>query len=207
MPEPRTVDFFYGLGSRYSYLASTQIAQLEADTGCKVRWRPLYSGDLFAARGRDPFAGAPISDQYDWAYRKRDAERWADYYGVPFREPGDIQADWRLLALAATAADRMGAVEPFSRALLDAVFVRGTWPLNASACLPLAGELGLDQTAFGAGLEAPETAAALAATLAEAQAIGVFGVPSFVLDGQIYWGNDRLPIVRHVLLKALARKR
>jgi 2-hydroxychromene-2-carboxylate isomerase len=198
------VEFFYGLGSRYSYLASTQIAQLETDTGCRVRWRPLYSADLFAARRADPFRGEPISGQYAWSYRRFDAECWADYYGVPFREPGDVEADWRLLALAATAADRLGAVERFSRKLFEAVFVRGTSPLDAQACRRLAGEVGLDETSFDAVLEAPETAAALAATLAEAQALGVFGVPSFVLDGQIYWGNDRLPIVRHRLLRARA---
>jgi 2-hydroxychromene-2-carboxylate isomerase len=47
MAPPVEVDFYYGLGSRYSYLASTQIARLERDTGARVRWRPLYSGDLF----------------------------------------------------------------------------------------------------------------------------------------------------------------
>jgi 2-hydroxychromene-2-carboxylate isomerase len=165
-----------------------------------VRWRPLYSADLFALRGADPFRGKPTSGQYDWAYRRFDAACWADYYGVPFREP-DIEADWRLLALAATAADRLGAVEPFSRKVFDAVFVRGTSPLDAEACLRLAGEAGLDETAFGAALEAPETTAALAAIVADAQALGVFGVPSFVVDGQVFWGNDRLPILRHMLLK------
>jgi 2-hydroxychromene-2-carboxylate isomerase len=198
------VDFFYGLGSRYSYLASTQIAQLEAETGCKARWRPLYSADLFALRGADPFEGQPVSGQYAWSYRRFDAACWADYYGVPFREPDDVEADWRLLALAATAADRLGAVEPFSRKLLDAVFVRGTSPLDAQACRRLAGEVGLDQIAFRAALEAPETAATLAATVTDAHSLGVFGVPSFVIDRQVYWGNDRLPIVRHMLLKPRA---
>ncbi|MGH6944957.1 MAG: hypothetical protein ACREH6_12145 [Geminicoccaceae bacterium] len=61
------LDFFYGIGGRYSYLASTQIARLEADTGC----RPLDSGDLFAVRGTDPFAGAPVSGQYDWGLSMR----------------------------------------------------------------------------------------------------------------------------------------
>jgi 2-hydroxychromene-2-carboxylate isomerase len=196
------VDFYYGLGSRYSYLASTQIARLEADTGCKVRWRPLYSADLFSLRDANPFQGAPISGQYAWDYRRFDAECWADYYGVPFREPNDLEADWRLLALAATAAGRMGAVEAFSRELFEGVFVRGTSPLDAEACCRLAAEIGLDETVFGKALEAPETTATHAATIAEALAAGVFGVPSFVIGGQVYWGNDRLPIVRHVLLKA-----
>ena len=200
------VDFFYGLGSRYSYLASTQIAQLEAETGCRVRWRPLYSPDLFALRDADPFQGKPVSGQYAWSYRGFDAACWADYYGVPFREPDDVEADWRLLALAATVADCLGAVELYSRRLFAAVSVEDVSPLDAAACLRLAGEVGLDQSAFGMALEAPETAAALAATVADAHALGAFGVPSFVLDGQVFWGNDRLPIVRHRLLKARVMK-
>jgi 2-hydroxychromene-2-carboxylate isomerase len=195
----RIVDFFYGLGSRYSYLASTRIAQLEADTGCRVRWRPLYGADLFAARGADPFRGEPVSGQYAWSYRRFDAACWADFYGVPFREPGDVDVDWRLLALAATAAARMGAVEAFSRKLFDAAFVRSTSPLEVRACCRLAGDVGLDPAAFRAVLEAPETDIAHAATVADALAAGVFGVPSFVIGGQVYWGNDRLPIVRPVL--------
>jgi len=82
---PPEVRFYYGQGSRYSYLASTQIERLQADTGCRVHWRPLYSGDLFRARGADPFAGPPVSGQYEWAYRRFDAACWADYYGVPYR--------------------------------------------------------------------------------------------------------------------------
>jgi 2-hydroxychromene-2-carboxylate isomerase len=61
---PPAVEFFYGIGSRYAYLASTQLDRLAAETGCRFVWRPLFSGDLFAARGRNPFAGEPTSGQY-----------------------------------------------------------------------------------------------------------------------------------------------
>ncbi len=193
------LDFFYGLGSRYSYLASTQTPRLEVDTGCRVRWRPVYSADLFRARGADPFQGRPVSGQYDWAWRRFDAECWADFYGVPFREPQDLRFEPRRLALAATAAARLGAAEPFSRCLFEAMFVRGTSPLDDAACLQIASAIGLDRQTFEAALDDPETDAALAATVADALAAGVFGVPSFVLEGRVYFGNDRLPIVRHVL--------
>jgi 2-hydroxychromene-2-carboxylate isomerase len=196
-----SIDFFYGLGSRYSYLASTQLERLAAETGCRVRWRPLFSGDLFAARGRDPFAGAPISDQYDWEYRRRDAERWAAYYGVPYREPDDVAYAPRRLALACTAAARLGAVEPFSRRLFQALFVGGTSPLDDEVCARLAHEIGLDRGAFARSLGDPKTAARLASTVEEAAARGVFGVPSFVLGDEIYFGNDRLVLLRHALLK------
>jgi len=197
---PRTIVFFYGIGSRYSYLASTQLERLTAVTGCRICWRPLYSGDLFAARGRDPFEGQPASGQYDWAYRRRDAERWATYYGVPYREPEDVRFDPRRLALACTAAAALGAVEPFSRRLFRALFVDGLSPLDDAACAGLAREVGLDQDAFHRALAQPETAARLAATVEEAAARGLFGVPSFVLGDEVYFGNDRLPLLRHALL-------
>jgi 2-hydroxychromene-2-carboxylate isomerase len=196
---PPAVDFFYGLGSRYSYLASTQLDRLVAETGCRFRWRPLYSGDLFAARGGDPFAGAPVSPQYEWAYRRRDAERWAALYGVPYREPEGVRFDPRRLALAATAAARLGAAAPFSRRLFQALFAHGTSPLDDAACISLAAAAGLPEDKFRTTLEQPETAAALRATLEEAAGLGVFGVPTFVLAGELYFGNDRLVLLRHAL--------
>jgi 2-hydroxychromene-2-carboxylate isomerase len=199
---PAAVEFFYGLGSRYSYLASTQLDRLVADTGCRVRWRPLFSGDLFAARGRDPFAGQPASGQYDWAYRRRDAERWAAYYGVFYREPEAVAFEPRRLALACTAAARLGAVEPFSRRLFQALFVEGTSPLDDRACAVLAQQVGLDEAAFRQALGQHETAAGLAATVEDAITRGVFGVPSFVLGAEVYFGNDRLVLLRHALLRA-----
>ena len=195
------VDFFYGLGSRYSYLASTQIAPLEAETGCRVRWRPLYSADLFAARGLDPFKGQPVSGQYDWAYRRCDAERWGAYYGVPYREPEGVRFDPRRLALASTAAASLGAVKPFSRRVFQALFVDGTSPLDDAVCARLAREIGLDEDDFRAALGHPETAAGLAATVEEAAARGLFGVPSFLVGDEVYFGNDRLPLLRRALLQ------
>jgi 2-hydroxychromene-2-carboxylate isomerase len=78
-----TVDFYYGLGSRYSYLASTQLARIAAATGCRFDWQPLKSGALMELRGGHPFHGEPVSGQYEWPYRRLDAEAWAEFYGVP----------------------------------------------------------------------------------------------------------------------------
>ena len=201
------VDFFYGIGSRYSYLASSRLDRLAAETSCRIRWRPLYSGDLFAARGLDPFADQPVSGQYEWAYRRRDAERWTAYYGVPYREPDDVCFDPRRLALACTAAAALGAVEAFSRRLFRALFVHGTSPLDEEACAGLAREVGLDERRFRTTLKHPDTAARLAATVADAVAAGASGVPSFVVGNEVYFGNDRLPLLRHALLQVAASRR
>lgn len=68
------VDFYFGAGSRYSYLASTQLETLEAETGARFNWLAVDSTRLIAARGHNLFSGQNGAGQYDWAYRRRDAE-------------------------------------------------------------------------------------------------------------------------------------
>ena len=81
MQKIEKVHFYFSVGSRYSYLASTQMDALERELGCEVEWRPLYSVDLYRLRGENPFEGDPLSGQYDWDWRRRDAERWAEGRG------------------------------------------------------------------------------------------------------------------------------
>src|SRR3546814_1950169 len=90
---PIDVDFYYGIGSRYSYLAANRLGGIARDYGCRFRWLPLFSGRLIGADGADPFRGAPVSGQYDWDYRRRDAEAWAAFDGVPFHEPRGRRMD------------------------------------------------------------------------------------------------------------------
>jgi 2-hydroxychromene-2-carboxylate isomerase len=111
------VDFYYGIASRYSYLASTQIPALERDTGCGVAWHPLHSAELMRLRGRDPFDGGSVSGQYDWPYRRYDAECWAGCYGLPYREPDFDNYDPRMLARACVAARRLDAGVAFSNVI------------------------------------------------------------------------------------------
>ena len=200
--EPK-VDFYYGLGSRYSYLAATQLERIAAVTGCRFDWHPLKSGALMELRGGHPFRGEPASGQYEWPYRRRDAEAWAEYYGVPYREPIDFLVDPAYLAVAATAAKRLGTVEAYSRHLFQAIFVAGGAIAEADLT-GLAADAGLDAAAFRAHLDDPATAEMHEAALQEAHRRGAFGVPTFFVGKRLFWGNDRLPLVEHALRKARA---
>ena len=195
----QSVDFYYGLGSRYSYLAATQIAALEAATGCRVDWRPLDSRALIPRGGGDPFDGSVISGQYDWAYRQYDAESWAAFYGVPYNEPNFDDYAPAELARAAGAAKRLGGVVPYSHALFRKVFVDGG-VIDDAVYTALAGAVGIERDAFAAALADPTLDTDLAATVDEAQARGAFGVPSFFAGDRLFWGNDRLVLLRHHLL-------
>jgi 2-hydroxychromene-2-carboxylate isomerase len=202
----RVVEFFFSPGSRYSYLAASQIPSIESQTGCRVDWRAVNGPDIRALRGRDPFAGEPVSGQYDWGYRRRDAEAWADYYGIPFREPPTHSFDFRLLARAATAAQRLGAAATYGWRLCSAIYGSSVWPVDESVCIRLANDSGLPVEQFIALLSDPRTDERLAATARDAYARGAFGVPTFFVGEQMFWGNDRIVILRHVLCKQRERQ-
>ena len=194
-----TVDFFFSPGSRYSYLAASQIPALEVETNCTVEWRPVNGTDIRALRGRDPFVGEPVSGQYDWAYRQRDAERWAAHYGIRFREPPVHRFDFGVLVRAATAAKQLGFVAEYGWRLCCAVYGSDLWPNDRSVCVRIAGELGLDTAKFSDLLDHSETERISGETAQEAFRRGAFGVPTFFLGDEMFWGNDRLVLLKHAL--------
>jgi 2-hydroxychromene-2-carboxylate isomerase len=194
----RVVDFYLGIGSRYSYLAATQVARIEATHGCRFAWKPVASGMLMARRGANPFRGAPVSGQYDWSYREYDARCWAEYYGVPFREPQAFRTDPATLPLACLAADGQGALVRCCKELQQMIFVEGA-AIDEAAIEGLPARLGIDAGAFLGALRAPETASRHEALIAEAAARGAFGVPTFFLGDRLFWGNDRLVLLEAAL--------
>lgn len=201
MPAPRTVEFLFSPGSRYCYLAGSQLPRIAARAGCRVEWKPVRGAEIRRLRGPDPFQGAPVSGQYDWPYRQRDAEMWAAYYGIPFREPPTHDFDFDLLSRAAAAGARLGAAEACGWAIAAAVYGSERWPLDRAACLAVAVELDLDARAFERALDEPATQELLERNERDAHARGAFGVPTLFCDGVSYWGNDRLVLLEHALAR------
>ena len=198
MARPVAIDFYLGLGSRYSYLAASQLERIEATYGCRFVWKPIASGAFMDRRGGNPFRGQPLSGQYDWRYREYDAKCWASLYGVPFREPIAFRVDPDRLALACLAADGQGALVPCCRLLQQLIFIEGV-AVDDGVIAGLAGRLELDKVAFQRDLAAPATRTRHDALLTEAAERGAFGVPTFFLGQQMFWGNDRLVLLEAAL--------
>lgn len=197
------IEFFYAIGSRYSYLAASRLPQLASQAGAEIEWLPLNSMRLLEERGYSPFEHAElVRGQYSPDYRKRDAERWAALYGVPFHESrGRLALDSELLALAATAGKWLGAPAALTHALFGAVFHGKVTKLDAAECVRQAAAIGLDPRRFEAALASEEVAELLDETMLRAHIAGVFGVPTFSVSGEQFWGNDRLPLLaRHLEL-------
>jgi 2-hydroxychromene-2-carboxylate isomerase len=194
------VDFYYSIGSRYSYLAATQLAALEKETSCHIEWHPINSVKLLNQRQNSPFQGKPVSGQYEWSYRELDAKRWAELYRVPYLEPrGRVKFDAELLATACMSAKHFGKVVEFSHLLFSAMFKEPLSKIDEEDCLVRAEKCNIDVTAFLTILRDKAIASQLNENINKAYNAGVFGVPTFIVSGELFWGNDRLVLLRHYL--------
>ena len=192
------VDFYFSIDSRYSYLAATQIPSIEAEFGVTIGWKPLQFAALMAARGDDPFAENRRAGQYVEAYRNTDVHRWANYYKVPMVAP-DWAADWQRIALAAVASVRFDCGQAFCFALYAAIMQDQTTPKSDADLVRIAEKAGLDGTGLVAAIDDPKTAELHQQHIDDAKALGIFGVPTFAVGTEIFWGNDRLVLLRHRL--------
>ncbi|MEO0617749.1 MAG: DsbA family protein [Pseudomonadota bacterium] len=209
MKEP--IIFYFAIPSRYAYLAATQMDAFSRETGHEIIWTPVDGNELRQRSNSDPFNGAPPSGQYRSPYRENDLADWVDYYGVPYREPPEADGDvwwkgfgWekmRMIALAALAGQDLGGSIAWHRALYDLMFVRDVWPFDLPEILAEGKTLGLDPDELAAKIQAKDTASRLTQNSEAAIAAGAFGVPSFVCADRVFFGNDRLPLLRHHLAK------
>lgn len=196
----KRVQFYFSPCSRYSYLAATQVPGLALEADADFEWIAVNSRDLITRAGVDPFQADLRRGQYDHAYRTRDATRWAALYGVHYNEPDVWKIDGKRMALACIAARRLGPGQVFARRLFKAWFVDGLAPADDTSLAGLGREASMDEAAFIAAINAPESEAQHEKNLERALAAGAFGVPTFVVDGEVFWGQDRLPLLRAYLL-------
>jgi 2-hydroxychromene-2-carboxylate isomerase len=195
-----SIDFYYGLGSRYSYLAASQILRIEAKFNCQFVWQPIFSGKLMQLWQRNPFSDRPVSGQYDWAYRQLDAQRWADYYGIPFHEPKLKLTTPEMLAIAVLAAKQHDLLIVYSQLLFQKIFVEQV-EIEVEILIELATSLGIPEEGFRRNLRSPDLHLELDQFTQEAFKRGAFGVPTFFIDSEMFWGNDRLPLLEYYLAR------
>ena len=186
------LDFWFEFASTYSYLSAMRIEALAEQRGISVDWKPFLLGPIFAAQGWDtsPFNIYPAKGRYMW----RDMEHRAAHYGLPFQrpQPDRFPANGLLAARLALVVMDHGAGPAFTRAVYTAQFAKGQDISDKDVLIGLLGAAGLDpDTVFAAAL-APENKNRLREQTDAAVEEGIFGAPSFVVGGELFWGDDRL---------------
>ena len=188
MPAP--IDFYFDFSSPYGYLASTRIDALAARHGREVNWRPFLLGVAFKRTGQRPLVELPLRGPY----HERDFARSARLLGVPFRPP----ASFPFASLAAARAfywlaDRNAALaKALAHAVFGAAFAEGRDVTPPGVVADLAAPLGVERTALLSALDDPAVKERLKRENEAALDRGVFGSPFVIVDGEPFWGHDRL---------------
>lgn len=184
-----TVQFWFEFASTYSYLSATRIGQAAAAKGVCVDWQPFLLGPVFAEQGwkTSPFNLYPAKGRYMW----RDMERLCVARDLPFKRPDPFPQNSLRAARLALAIEDQDMRAAFTRAVYCAEFREARDISDAgvlSDCLDAAGlPSGLLERA-----QHPDIKAALFEQSARAKENDLFGAPSFLVDGELFWGDDRL---------------
>lgn len=187
--DTRTVDFYFDYVSPYAYLAWPSICELCRRHGCSLRATPVLFAGLLNAHGNLGPAEIPAKRLYIF----RHAQRLARDLGLPLRCPPSHPFN-PLLPLRATCA--VDEPEPRRRvisAFFDALWGQGKAIDTAAAVRSCLDPAGLDPEAVIEAAGGPAAKAQLRQQTDAAVARGVFGVPTAVVDGEVYWGVDSLP--------------
>ncbi|MBK7458688.1 MAG: 2-hydroxychromene-2-carboxylate isomerase [Betaproteobacteria bacterium] len=185
----RQIEFFYFIGSTYSYLSVTRAADLAAREGVVLDWRPFSVRTLMREQDNVPFATKPVKMRYMW----RDLERRASRFGVPFDGIPPYPVDPAELANhVATLATGEGWCREFTQAAYRCWFLDRRDPGEPEALRGILAALGRDADDCIARASAQPTKQAYLTATDRARTLGIFGSPTFVVGQEIFWGDDRL---------------
>jgi len=183
------IDFWYSIGSTYSYLTVMRLPDSVQTSDVNFRWRPFNVRHVMTAQNNIPFKDKPAKTAYMW----RDIQRRAARLGFTLTVPAPYPLPGLVLANQVAV---LGAEEGWGEAYTRATYRRwfqsgqpaGEDP-NLTECIL---EIGQDPARVLEAAKSDRIVAALEHSTREAMALGVFGSPSFVVDGELFWGDDRL---------------
>ncbi len=206
---PVTVDYYHFLISPWSYLAIPRINGIRERTGAHIRYLPIDVGRTFGEMGGTP-PGQRHASRQSW--RLEEMKRFSDHLDMPMNlKPAFFPVDQTLaarLVIAAGDADSSSteggasAAGQLSDAVLTACWRDEADVSDRATLMALLDGLGMDSAALISAAESDAIAARYAATTDEAHKREVFGSPTLVVDGERFWGQDRLDFAEAAIVAA-----
>jgi 2-hydroxychromene-2-carboxylate isomerase len=192
-----SIDFYFDFSSPYGYFASARIDAIAAKHGRTVDWHPILLGAVFKVTGGAPLPSLPLKGDY----AKRDIPRCARAFGLPFKFPSKFpiatQAAARMTVWA--QGSDLGRAKTLASALYRAYFAEDRDITNPQVCADVAEACGLDRAQAIAAINDQVVKDKLKTQMDAAMAQGIFGSPYFIIDGEPFWGADRLDHVERWL--------
>lgn len=200
---PDPIDFYFDYHSPWCYLAAEQISTVASQAGRELRWRPFHLAHLIERiDGRRPLDANPAFVRWF----KQDMQDWAAIQGLTLRyHPQFPLRPVRALRASVFAQDQ-GQADAFVRAVMKGYWCDGKDISDLGEIGRIASAVGLDPAATRDACAAPHYRQCVEDNTAQAIQLGVFGAPTFVVGKQLFWGNDRIPMLARYLAGALSSR-
>lgn len=184
------IEIWFEFGSNYSYPSVHRLGELARKQGVEVQWEPFLLGPIFKSLGwnTSPFVLQEAKGRYMW----RDMERQCEKHGLPWKKPEVFPRRALLPMRVAVLGKNEPWMENFCKEMMSMNFAQDTEIDTVDVVLQSLSNLGLDGPKIVEAAQTPENKDALKLQTERAQALGIFGGPTFVTRGELFWGNDRL---------------
>jgi len=200
------LEFFFDISSPWTYLAFTRIEAVAAEGGATLTYRPFLVGGVFNAVNDSVYAWREKPNPVKLRYYVKDMQDWAREVGIVIGQPPVFPVNSVKVMRGCFVAAEHGVLVPYAKALFEAYWGRLEDISQDAVIAPVLAAVGLDPAEFFAKIAAPDYKDRLRANTDELIARGGFGSPTMFVDGDdMYFGNDRLPLVLSALKRAQAR--
>jgi 2-hydroxychromene-2-carboxylate isomerase len=195
-----TLEFFFDCSSPWTYLAFTRIPGVLERTAAQIVWRPILVGGVFNAVNRSVYERRANPEPLKASYYEKDLQDWARLAGIRIGKPPVFPVRAVAVMRCAIVADEKGALVAFVRSAFEAYWGDLKDISQPDVLTQVAAKAGLDASALMARSEAAEVKERLRLNTEEVMARGGFGSPTMFVNGSdMYFGNDRLPLVEAAL--------
>lgn len=196
----KTIEFLFDFGGPNSYLAYKMLPDLAARTGAQITYIPILLGGLFKITNNQApmmrYAETPAKRNYEML----EFDRFVNGHNIPFTMNPHFPINSLYLMRGAVAAQHLGCFMPYVEANMAAMWEDGANTGDLSVVADILDRAGLDSAAILAKAEEGEIKVELTANTEAAAARGAFGVPTFFVEGEMFWGKERLAQVEAALI-------
>ena len=183
----KTVTFCFDFGSPYSYLAYNYLSPIK-ETGALIDLKPVLLGGIFKATGNQP----PATVQKKGEYMFKDIQRWSNKLGISFK----MNPYFPILTVphmrGAILAQKKNILEDYMQSMFDSMWLKGLNLNDQEILTKVASESGIDPNDFAEGISSDEIKDELRVNTQFAIDKGAFGVPTYFLENEMFWGIDSI---------------
>jgi 2-hydroxychromene-2-carboxylate isomerase len=197
----KRLEFFFDCSSPWTYLAFVRVQDVVARTGAEIIWKPILVGGVFNAVNQEVYERRAKPEPRKTAYYFKDLQDWARLAGVAIGQPPVFPVNAVKAMRGALVAQDDGKLVAYSRAVFEAYWGKLEDISQLPVLARIAAEVGLEPSAFLARIDDAQVKERLRQNTEELIARGGFGSPTMFVDGvDMYFGNDRLPVVEAALM-------